>query len=298
MAGKKFLRNSIIFTLLFTFSSACSVYGGQEESFYPGAEREGVKQELERYLEESYEEYASLVDGSGTAVDLLAEEQKSPLGNFDLENAYWVNTFGGIDFVKEYEETGELSSLITEENGYWVIPTDTGYVASARDEGSGLTFSGLAYPINPEAAALAGEKDITKKAILEKVLQEEGLKNSVYDSSYVVADNYYTTFYYCKNEDGEELLIPYGSRPDFTGLVNGKVYRVPEVTEILQQTMPQSETETWADGGGGGVNGQEAAGSPGSVAPPLSLRRVLLITGGTVLILLGGYFLKKTGKQE
>lgn len=297
MAGKKFLRNSIIFTLLFTFSSACSVYGGQEEAFYPGAEREGVKQELEQYLEDSYEEYASLVDGSGTAVDLLAEEQKSPLGNFDLENAYWVNTFGGIDFVKEYEKIGELSSLITEENGYWVIPTDTGYEASARDEGSGLTFSGLAYPMNPEAAALAGEKDITKKAILEKVLQEEGLENHVSDSCYINSGRYRTLFYYCKNENGEELLIPYGSRPDFTGLVNGKVYRVPEVTEILKQTMPQSETENWTNGGGG-ENGQDTAVAPGSITPPLSLRNILLITGGTVLILLGIYCLKKKGKQE
>lgn len=118
MTWKKFLRNSVIFTLLFTFSSVCSVYGGQEEAFYPGAEREGVKQELEQYLEDSYEEYVSLVDGSGTAVDLLAEEQKSPLGNFDLENAYWVNVFREPDFVKVYEKTGELSSLITDKNGY------------------------------------------------------------------------------------------------------------------------------------------------------------------------------------
>ena len=292
MTGKKFLRNSVIFTLLFTFSSVCSVYGGQEETFYPGAEREGVKQELEQYLEDSYEEYASLVDGSGTAVDLLAEEQKSPLGNFDLENAYWVNTFGGIDFVKEYEKTGELSSLITDKNGYWVIPTDTGYEASARDEGSGLTFSGLAYPMNPEAAALAGEKDITKRAILEKVLQEEGLENHVFNSCYINSGSYRTLFYYCKNSDGEELLIPYGSRPDFTGLINGKVYHVPEVTEILQQTMPQSETENWTNGGGGG-NGQDTAGASGSMRPSFPLSKVLLCTAGIALVLIGAYFLRK-----
>lgn len=297
MTGKKFLRNSVIFTLLFTFSSVCSVYGGQEEAFYPGVEREGVKQELEQYLEHSYSEYTSFIDENGSAIDLLAEEEQPPLGNFDLENAYWVNVFREPDFVKVYEKAGELSSLITDKNGYWVIPTDTGYKAYAGEAGSGFAYEGLAYPMNPEAAALAGEKDITKRAILEEVLQQEGLENSVYDSCFVESGVYRTSFYYCKNNEGEELLVPYGSRPDFTGLVNGKVYRVPEVTEILQQTMPQSETENWTNGGRGG-NGQDTAGAPGSITLPLSLRNILLITGGTVLILLGVYCLKKKRKQE
>lgn len=297
MTWKKFLRNSVIFTLLFTFSSVCSVYGGQEEAFYPGAEQEGVKQELEQYLEDSYSEYTSFIDENGTAIDLLAEEEQPPLGNFDLKNAYWVNVFREPDFVKVYEKTGELSSLITDKNGYWVIPTDTGYKAYAGESGSGFAYEGLAYPMNPEAVALAGEKDITKRAILEEVLQQEGLENSVYDSCFVESGVYRTTFYYCKNNEGEELLIPYGSRPDFTGLVNGKVYRVPEVTEILQQTMPQSETENWTNGGGGG-NGQDTAGAPGSMRPSFPLSKVLLCTAGIALVLIGTYFLRKKIKQQ
>ena len=43
---------------------------------------------------------------------------------------------------------------------------------------------------------------------------------------------YHTNFVYMKMADGE-FLIPYGSRPDLTGLENGELYTPQEVSNTL-----------------------------------------------------------------
>ena len=50
----------------------------------------------------------------------------------------------------------------------------------------------------------------------------------------------------------DEYIVPFSSRPDFTGLVNGEIYKLNDAAEILNVNFPVNEGLMENDGNGGG----------------------------------------------
>ena len=96
-----------------------------------------------------------------------------------------------------------------------------------------------------------------------------------------------TTFMYIRSGE-QEFLIPYGPRPDFTGLENGKLYPIEDAADILEATSPQQvySSDDESIYGGGGASPE----SPVSLADGNS---TLLIAGGIILaaLLIGSVIL-------
>jgi hypothetical protein len=98
----------------------------------------------------------------------------------------------------------------------------------------------------------------------KKIIQDTGIKKSSLQKAnkalvkrkliavYKHRNPYHTSFVLCEI-DNSEYLIPYGSRPDLTGLENGKLYTRKEVSQILSQTF------------GNGYSPNDNAGGPANV---------------------------------
>ena len=102
---------------------------------------------------------------------------------------------------------------------------------------------------------------------------------------------YNTNFVFLEVESGEEYLIPYGVRPLWTGLENGKIYTVAEVCVILSETYHSNGYRIGGsndNGGGGGGTARvfDPASEPNNGLMIL-LGGVLLAAGVGGLMLLG-----------
>ncbi len=84
---------------------------------------------------------------------------------------------------------------------------------------------------------------IIKAAIVdkEKLTDIINLKTKNIDElKFFVSYPHHTTFAYF-TEGGKEYLVPFGSRPDITGLENAKIYTPSEVISVLKDSFDTAE---------------------------------------------------------
>ena len=239
-------------------SSGCPVYAAPVENFLQEQQDSYVSQleEVEFFLSQSTEEIQHTV---------AQTPQSLPVGNFLLENAYPVHFFEHPDFVSYYREHGLIDTNI-QPDYRWNIPTSTGYLITVSQDSSGAwnKLSGIGTDFRP----IEGSADISgvfdRQKLLETVKQNPAIKN-ISELSYISSPMYTSTTFIYILSDGQEFLIPYGLRPDLTGLENGTLYSVQEAADILEVTSPQqvygADSEAPYGGAGASTENPVSAGN-------------------------------------
>ena len=203
---------------------------------------------------------SSFLYGDSNAASEISEIQDSIVNNntlgasdenLEIQKGYKVYWFKGHDIVRMYRQAGNVDALIDYEQYTWQIPTSTGNVATVipSDVKGEWKVAGIA---EFDDAVETASKSVVDKDTLKCTISKQ--ISDVKDFKYVISHYYHTTFAYVKSGN-QEYLIPYGSRPDLTGLENGKVYQPGSVMDILEETMGLPNAGLIAaDGGAGGTD--------------------------------------------
>lgn len=211
----------------------------------------------------------------------LLEGEASPVGEFWVDSAYPVHLFEHPDFVSYYREHGRIDTNI-QPDYRWNVPTSNGYLVAVGQGSSGawdkISMIGTDFLPTEGLPDISGVFDREK---LLKTIESCPEIQTVSQISYIDSPMYTsTTFIYIRSGE-QEFLIPYGPRPDFTGLENGRLYPMEEAADILEATSPQrvySSDDEAIYGGGGASPETPASSADGSSA--------FLIAGGVALAVL------------
>lgn len=197
-----------------------------------------------------------------------------------FDDSYKLFTFTEYDIVNHYRSVKSIEKMLSDDFS-WQIPTTDGRLTTVIKSEAG-NWKIIGYAEFTEESAHATDRIIDKKALKDTIQKYDNVTNIMYLVSY----DYYTTFVYLMS-DGEEYLIPYCDRPDFTGLVNGTVYKPAEVMDTLEKNMgvPVPDKDEYGNGGGLSI-------SP-SPKHDYTLQIVLLSCGIVVLTVLVVFIIKK-----
>jgi hypothetical protein len=148
-------------------------------------------------------------------------------GGSQLGASYKVHTLTQPDLVMALQSGEDMSNIIS--NDYiWIVPTSENESIRVDDAKGEWEVIGYSTPASSNATT-----DLIQIDTLNAEISTFG--TDVGKVSEVVcfeAPMYHTNFVYMKAAE-DEALIPYGSRPDLTGLENGKPYSLQEVSDIL-----------------------------------------------------------------
>ena len=235
------------------------------------------REEIAGFLEESRGEIDHTLSLTPST---LLEGEASPVGEFLVDSAYPVHLFEHPDFVSYYREHGRIDTNI-QPDYRWNVPTSNGYLVAVGQTSSGawdkISMIGTDFLPTEGLPDISGVFDREK---LLKTIKSCPEIQTLSQISYIDSPMYTsTTFIYIRSGE-QEFLIPYGPRPDFTGLENGKLYPMEDAADILEATSPQQvySSDDEAIYGGGGASPGTPASADGSSA--------FLIAGGIVLAVL------------
>lgn len=239
------------------------------------ASYDSQREEIARFLEESRDEIDHTLSLTPST---LLDGKASPVGEFWVDSAYPVHFFEHPDFVSYYWEHGRIDTNI-QPDYRWNVPTSNGYLIAVGQTLSGtwdkISMIGTDFLPTESLTDISGVFDRQK---LLKTIESCPEIQTVSQISYIDSPMYTsTTFIYIRSGE-QEFLIPYGPRPDFTGLENGKLYPIEEAADILEVTSPQRvySSDGEAIYGGGGA-------SPETPASSADGNSAFLIAGGIVL---------------
>ena len=243
------------------------------------------QEELMNFLEESRGEIDHTLSLTPST---LLEGEASHVGEFLVDSTYPVHLFDHPDFVSYYREHGRIDTNI-QPDYRWNVPTSNGYLVAVGQSSSGawdkISMIGTDFLPTEGLTDISGVFDKQK---LVETMEDCPDIQTVSQISYIDSPMYTsTTFIYIRSGE-QEFLIPYGPRPDFTGLENGKLYPIEDAADILEATSPQQvySSDDESIYGGGGASPE----SPVSLADGNS---TLLIAGGIILaaLLIGSVIL-------
>ena len=144
-----------------------------------------------------------------------------------LKDAYKMHTLEQIDLVAALQEGVSLSEIISDDY-VWIVSTPDDEAIRVDKVDGKWTVLGYSSPASADAATDLIRMDTVNEEL--SIISAE--TNELPEVLCFEATMYHTNFVYMDTADGE-VLIPYGSRPDLTGLENGKLYTPQEVSEIL-----------------------------------------------------------------
>lgn len=152
--------------------------------------------------------------------------------------AYKVYDITSIDFLDKLSEGAKVSDLLPESYS-WIIPGESTVAKVIADEEKGWTTVG--YKIishrDPDDVVKSNvvKFDVVNSAVERIRLKDRSEITDVVCVQFVGA----FTYFVCITLTDKTYLIPFGSRPDFTGLENGALYLPNEAEDILKKYMPE-----------------------------------------------------------
>ena len=193
---------------------------------------------------------AAGITGAEIEENLLFDELEYPKivaamgGEYGLLQGYKVYTLSQ-DLLSGLKGDGRISDLISEEY-VWDVPSSTGWVSRLSMVDGAWKVIGATTPSDANTAV---SNIVDVKAVNAALTTLADAGNSGFRLQCFRAPRYATTFVLIESGDGE-YLVPFGARPDFTGLENGKLYSRREVWQALELNFG-----TVADGNlnGGGI---------------------------------------------
>lgn len=280
MLKKRLLTLFTFCLILCTFSLYCTASGVPAADFLEGrrGSASSERAEVGRVLEESAEQINQTIKSSSSflgAKDNGNLSQTNPVGSFQMERAYPLYSLKDPNLVAAYRNSGSFADNISGEYT-WNVPTSTGFLIRVRQNESGdWAEAGFSDEFQEKEGA-ENVSALTDQARLIRTIEESGRIPTVSDVRYVDARLYTSTTLIYIKADGAEYLIPYGPRPELTGLQNGKLYSAGEVVEILAATSPYDEVySTLADVKYGGAGDSIATGN--------GLQTILWIAAAAIL---------------
>lgn len=184
---------------------------------------------------EEWEEIKSIVYGDNqllhdmnlnTSEVVITGDENNDINK--AEQGYKLYSLTSSDFISEVQMGKTLGELISSEY-VWIVPTTDNQKIRVIQKNKEWTISGYSAP-----SSVVAITDIVDLSVIDN-----DQKNNLFGEMNVErvqcfeAPLYHTNFIYYLTNQGE-FLIPYGSRPDLTGLENGCIYSVHQVCEILK----------------------------------------------------------------
>lgn len=182
-------------------------------------------------------EYAEVI--SQTGGDYLMREAVSlEGGSSDIGKAAAYKMYYSIvpDFLGRLSEGADISELVGKDYS-WLIPGENIIVKVKLDEEK--VWQTVSYSIpyhDPDGIVKSDvvEFDAVNAAVGGIDIGDPSeIKNILCVQSRVTF-----TYFICVMLDDETYVIPFGARPDFTGLENGALYSTDEARTIIMQNMP------------------------------------------------------------
>lgn len=154
--------------------------------------------------------------------------------NIDTENLQKIYQFINPDIVKGFKEKGTLKELISKDYNWHITSMNKN-----NEKKINIVLKKLEE--SKEWIAI-GMSDVSEHRNIINVMDDNVikyiLKESEFDKvsniQYIKSHMYRTTFFYFVSNH-KEYVIPYGTRPDLTGLKNGKIYEVENAISILEK---------------------------------------------------------------
>lgn len=197
-----------------------------------------------------------IINYSRTAeVSAVANEAK-----LKVNEGYYLHALLSPDIVKSVREGAEIKNLISE-NYSIIVPTENGYIKYRKDNNGNVFYSGTA-----EFNESTKNTNLVNISTVKGILNSEKYKDST-DVVVLDAPMYATNFVYFSADD-VEYLIPFSSRPDFTGLENGKLYKATDCMAVL--------SASWGDVS---ANGNENCGYGATLSETHDPTKIYVISG-------------------
>lgn len=226
--------------------------------------------------------------GDDALINKYEASQKSSVQNASSENLspYKLYSLSPLEFSDINSKV--IKDIIASDDYKWIVPNNTSRVITvAKSDGK---WEVLGYSTSE------GDSKSTESTLGEsvsgilKTVQAEGtaeIKTDNSNESYLCFEiPQYHTYFLGMFSENESYVIPYGSRPDLTGLENGKKYSPETAAEILSTNFNILNSNSNDNGGGSGAEAEN-----GSNLWLLSIPAVALVV--FLLIL----FLKKKQKK-
>lgn len=190
----------------------------------------------------SYKNYKSLYDSEEAAIvhSQISNPENAvllpPQGKSDNNKTeYKIYGLKLFDFAKEIKNGVTISELLSDDYA-WIVLCGTGQTRIKKIDGKWqILGSRMASPNNRPTTDIDTE-------VFERLLASPKFsgENEPVQTAFIESFPYNTVFAYIRNNTGE-YLVPFSSRPDFTGLENGKLYTTAEVAEILPELIEGDE---------------------------------------------------------
>lgn len=160
---------------------------------------------------------------------------------YDYDNAYKCFEFQDVNIISQFKKTQSFEALISD-NYSWKIPTanEVYTIKENNNEWEIIGFNETGTGINAEKIDFNFLKTAASKSFKS---------NEKLDYKIVKSNKYHTTFIFIKSQNNE-IIIASGSRPDLTGLENGRIYSANEAIQILSKSFNE-EYRPYQDGGVG-----------------------------------------------
>ena len=148
-----------------------------------------------------------------------------------------------------------VKNKIKSDDYKWIVPDNNKRVIKVgKKQGKWEVLGYSTFENNTEGAEILLSKSVnnilttTHESVLTNSV--DGIKNNNLSETYICFEiPQYHTYFVGLFSDNESYVIPYGSRPDLTGLENGKKYSIENANKIL--TVNFGITESNYDNGGG-----------------------------------------------
>jgi len=199
--------------------------------------------EIEELLQISDEQLKNALQCINPSVDCNRFE-------FNMDNLLKIYSFNNPDIVSAFHKTKTLKDAFSEDY-IWSL--------SLREEGINILFAQEetdgTWHIMGANDSLNRLKAVSTNIVfstedMRKRIPYQDIENLCYARSHM----YHTDFVYFTHQQ-KEYVIPFGTRPDLTGLQNEQIYEVESAMDILEKQFGKFDLDKDNQLSGGGVKG-------------------------------------------
>lgn len=217
----------------------------------------------------------------------VLEEARPADAEGGLETSYKMFSLKDPELLSALQNGSDLSGLISDEYVWIVVTAANQSIRAARVDGE---WEVLGYSTPPSETAAANVVQL--EPLNTELAALSASQTSIDRLVCFEAPMYHTDFVYMDTSDGA-FLVPFGSRPDLTGLENGKLYTPEEVGGILSASFGGARFED-GNAGMGGAAPQRAGRGPAAASGAILLAAAL----GAVLFALPVFFKRQSKKAD
>ena len=195
---------------------------------------------------ELYHSLSDVQSGSELAGVMSDIKESSLIADADFDGAYKVRSMTPGEFLSLASGETQSADVSGSDTGvFWYLVSDDGALAKV-----GMT--------NGKWNVL-GKSTETEVNMTASDIGNFLSAAPAYAGAYCIdVPEYHTSFIYFENSDGR-YVIPFGSRPDLTGLENGISYAIADAADLLTQCFgsPEAANADIYGGASGNVNDSE-----------------------------------------